>query len=58
MREKNVCSRSLQTDFEVVRCMNTKPEHQDADGNGKRNNSRLTLLKPNEDKTDKGCQER
>ena len=47
MKEKNVYSRSLQTDFEVVRSMNAEPEHQDANGNGKGNKSRQALLKPN-----------
>ena len=58
MRGKNVYSRSLQTDFEVIRSMNPKPKYQDANGNSKCHKSRQALLKPNEDKTDKGRQER
>ena len=36
MKEKNVYSRYLQTDFEVVCSMNAEPEHQDANSNSKR----------------------
>jgi hypothetical protein len=35
MKEKNVYSRSLQTDLEMVGSMNAKPEHEDAKGNSK-----------------------
>ncbi|MEN9864297.1 MAG: hypothetical protein RLZZ601_2061 [Pseudomonadota bacterium] len=47
MKEKNVYSRSLQTDFEMVRSMNAEPEHEDANSNSKCYESCKALLKPN-----------
>ena len=58
MKEKNVYSRSLQTDLKMVSRMNAEPEYEDAKGNSKHHQAGQTLLKPNKDKTDKGRQER
>ena len=38
--------------------MDSEPEHQNANRNSKHDQACQTLLKPNEDKADKGRQER
>ncbi len=49
---------SSQADIQVAGGVNSEPEHQNSHGNGKHNQTRQTLLKPNKDEADEGCQER